>query len=67
MNSRAARQDADLAEEDHLMARRERHLIALEKSWCHKCWILLRPFEIIVGIVFFLLALLIFISLLLTK
>ncbi|CAL1530463.1 unnamed protein product [Lymnaea stagnalis] len=67
MSSRARRVDTTLAEEERLMSRRERHLVASEKSWCRKCMILLRPFEIIMGVVFFLMALLVFISLLLTN
>ncbi|CAG5116660.1 unnamed protein product [Candidula unifasciata] len=65
--SRARRHEDNLVEEDHLLARRERHLIASENSWFHKCFFLLRPFEIVLGVVFFLLALLVFISLLLTN
>jgi LMBR1 domain-containing protein 1 len=65
--SRAARRNEDLVEQGHLLARRERHLSASEKSWLRKCSVLLRPFEIVLGVVFFLLALLIFVSLLLTN
>nr|KAG5696001.1 hypothetical protein BaRGS_023380 [Batillaria attramentaria]KAG5709643.1 hypothetical protein BaRGS_001693 [Batillaria attramentaria] len=61
------KREAGLEEEDRLMARQERHLQEQERSWCQKCLMLLRPFEIVLGVVCFLLGLLIFISLLLTK
>ena len=67
MSSRAQRVDDILAAEESLITRQDRHLQAAEKSWLRKCLILLRPFEIIIGIVCFVMALLVFLSLLLTK
>lgn len=67
MSSRAQRVDDILAQEESLINRQERHLQAAEKSWCRKCWVLLRPFEIIIGVVCFVMALLVFLSLLLTN
>lgn len=68
---RMSRRDRDML--DHLedqeltMSRREHHLEVAERSWLRKCSVLLRPFQITIGIVCFLMALLIFLSLLLTK
>ncbi|GFR80356.1 LMBR1 domain containing 1 [Elysia marginata] len=67
MSSRAQRVDDILAAEESLIARQDRHLEAAERSWLRKCMILLRPFEIIVGVVCFLMALLVFLSLLMTN
>ncbi|XP_005110319.1 probable lysosomal cobalamin transporter [Aplysia californica] len=64
---RTRERDQTTAEEDSLLSRRERHLVAAEKSWLRKCRIVFRPFEIILGIIFFLVAMLVFISLLLTN
>ncbi|RUS69725.1 hypothetical protein EGW08_022511 [Elysia chlorotica] len=67
MSSRAQRVDDILAAEESLITRQERHLQVAEKSWLRKCLVLLRPFEIIIGIVCFVMALLVFLSLLLTN
>ncbi|XP_013083911.2 probable lysosomal cobalamin transporter [Biomphalaria glabrata] len=67
LSRRATRLDENLSEQERLMSRRQRHLQLSEKSWLRKCMLLLRPFEIIFGIIFFLLALLLFVSLLLTN
>ncbi|KAH9500668.1 putative lysosomal cobalamin transporter [Bulinus truncatus] len=66
-SGRADRIDENLSEQDHLMKRRQRHLQILEKSCFRKCMTFFRPLEIIFGVVFFILALLLFISLLLTN
>ncbi|XP_070534993.1 lysosomal cobalamin transport escort protein LMBD1-like isoform X2 [Ptychodera flava] len=57
----------DLQDKEKLIKRRERHLEKADKSWCTKCSILWRPFEILTGIILSLLALLILLSLLLTS
>lgn len=67
MSSRARIEDENLAEEERLIGKRARLLENSEKSWLRKCLLLLRPFEIIFGVVFFLMAVLVFVSLLLTK
>ncbi|XP_059144900.1 probable lysosomal cobalamin transporter [Physella acuta] len=67
MSSRARRVDENLAEEERLIGKRARLLENSEKSWLRKCFLLLRPFEIIFGVVFFLMAILVFVSLLLTN
>ena len=54
-------------EDDNLLSRRERHLEDAEKSWLRKFKLVLRPFEVMMGIMFFILAFLVFISLLMTK
>ncbi|XP_025109802.1 probable lysosomal cobalamin transporter [Pomacea canaliculata] len=66
-STRYQRRNAELEEQERQLARQERHLAASENSWCQKCLTLLRPFEIVLGVVCFLLALLVFISLLLTN
>ena len=66
-SARDRHRNTHLEEEERQLVRQERHLEAKEKSWCQKALVLLRPFEIVLGIVFFLIGLLVFISLLLTK
>jgi LMBR1 domain-containing protein 1 len=56
-----------LDEEERLLEREEKHLEVKEKSILRKCLLVLRPFEVVFGAVFFLVTLLIFVSLLLTK
>ncbi|KAL3867711.1 hypothetical protein ACJMK2_040577 [Sinanodonta woodiana] len=58
---------SDLEESEHLIERQERHLVAKSKSCLEKCFMFLRPFEIVFGIFFILLTFLIFLSLLLTN
>ncbi|KAK3091500.1 hypothetical protein FSP39_020283 [Pinctada imbricata] len=58
---------SDLEESEHLMARQEKHLADKESSCLRKCLTILRPFEVIFGVIFILVTLLIFISLLLTN
>ncbi|CAH1773431.1 unnamed protein product, partial [Owenia fusiformis] len=58
---------AELEETDRLMSRQEAQLESRELSCLSKCSILLRPVEILAGIVFFLIALVVFVSLLLTN
>jgi LMBR1 domain-containing protein 1 len=67
MNARDCREFDRLEDDEEVMSRRERHLEAAEKSCLNKCFIVCRPFQVIFGIVFILIAALIFISLLLTK
>lgn len=54
-------------EEERLLQREERHLEAKEKSVLQKCLLVLRPFEVVFGVLFFLVTLLVFVSLLLTN
>ena len=63
---RDAARISEMEESEALMERKERHLAAKD-TCCQKCLVVLRPFQIVFGIVFIALALLIFISLLLTK
>ncbi|XP_061181759.1 probable lysosomal cobalamin transporter [Saccostrea echinata] len=56
-----------LDEEERLLEREEKHLEAKEKSLLRKCLLILRPFEVVFGVAFFLVTLLIFVSLLLTN
>ncbi|KAL8570663.1 hypothetical protein ACOMHN_039098 [Nucella lapillus] len=64
---RDRRSDGTLEEEERQLVRQERHLEAQESSWLQKCLVLLRPFEVVLGLLFLLLGLLVFISLLLTN
>ncbi|KAK7100447.1 probable lysosomal cobalamin transporter [Littorina saxatilis] len=66
-SSRDRSRDANLEEEERQLVRRERHLEAEEKSWLRKCLVVLRPLEILFGILSLLLGVLIFISLLMTN
>ena len=66
MSNRDARRMGDLEESEALMERQERHLEARD-NLCQRCWVVLRPFAIVIGIVLILVALLVFLSLLLTK
>ena len=66
MTSRDASRISDLEESEALMERKERHLTAKD-TCCNRFLVIMRPFQIVFGICFILLALLIFISLLLTK
>ncbi|XP_048758835.1 probable lysosomal cobalamin transporter isoform X2 [Ostrea edulis] len=56
-----------LDEEERLLQREEKHLEAKERSILQKCLLVLRPFEVVFGAAFFLVTLLIFVSLLLTN
>lgn len=66
-SSRDRKRLTDLEESENLLTRQQRHLDEKDKSYLHKCSFLLRPLEVATGIVLFLMALLIFISLLLTN
>lgn len=66
MSTRDASRISDLEESEALMERKERHLEAKD-TCCQKCLVVLRPFQIVFGICFIALALLVFISLLLTN
>lgn len=67
MSARDRQKLEDLDETEHLFDRCDRHLEAEQKSWISKCLIICRPFEVVFGIVFILVDLLIFLSLLLAK
>lgn len=54
-------------EEERLLQREERHLEVKERSVLQKCLLVLRLFEVVFGVLFFLVTLLVFVSLLLTK
>ncbi|KAL5022678.1 hypothetical protein ScPMuIL_001833 [Solemya velum] len=66
-SSRDRQRLTDLEESEHLMERQDTHLSRKNTGCLEKCCFILRPFEIIIGVVFLLLALLIFLSLLLTN
>jgi LMBR1 domain-containing protein 1 len=66
MSSRDAARVSDLEESGALMERQERHLEARD-TCCQKCWLVLRPFAVVFGILLILVAILVFLSLLLTK
>ena len=66
MSSSDRRRIQELESQDVIMARRERHLVAFEHSCMRWCGMALRPLQLVFGIIFFLLAVLIFVSLLLT-
>lgn len=67
MSSRNRERVQDLEESERLMERREQHLTSKETSCLQKCLLIFRPFEVVFGVVFFLVTLLIFVSLLLTN
>ncbi|XP_060082388.1 probable lysosomal cobalamin transporter [Ylistrum balloti] len=67
MSSRRRNDLSNMEESERLMERREKHLVANETSILQRCLVVLRPFEVIFGILFFLVTLLIFVSLLLTN
>lgn len=66
MSSRDAARVSDLEESGALMERQERHLEARD-TCCQKCWLVLRPFAVVFGILLILVAILVFLSLLLTN
>lgn len=66
VSSRDASRIADLEESEALMERQERHLAAKDNCY-QRCLVIFRPFQIVLGICLILLALLVFISLLLTN
>lgn len=57
---------ARLEGEGKLLIRRERHLQAANLGWLNKCLKCCRPFEVVFGVVFLLLGVLIIVSLFLT-
>ncbi|XP_041357046.1 probable lysosomal cobalamin transporter [Gigantopelta aegis] len=67
LSGRNEQQFSDIDENNHLMERQERLLQKKERSCLQKCLLVLRPFEMLFGFLFLLIALLIFISLLLTN
>ena len=67
MGTRDRRRVESLEAQERMMSRRSRHLVNTEQSWIAKCAVILRPFQVIFGVVFLLLAMLVFLSLLLTK
>lgn len=67
MSSRDRERLEDLEEEEKVINRRISHLEAMKKSCLARCTRLFRPCQIIFGILYFLLALLVFIALLMTK
>ncbi|EDO47438.1 predicted protein [Nematostella vectensis] len=66
MSSRDRRRLSELEKEEHALATRERRLEAAQLGWLNKCLKLLRPFEMVFGAFFLLVALLIFVSLFIT-
>ncbi|XP_021342280.1 probable lysosomal cobalamin transporter [Mizuhopecten yessoensis] len=67
MSSRRRNDLSNLEESDRLMERKEKHLATNEGSILQRCLVVLRPFEVVFGVFFFLITLLIFVSLLLTN
>ncbi|XP_020623548.1 probable lysosomal cobalamin transporter [Orbicella faveolata] len=66
MTGRDRRTLARLEGEEKLLIRRERHLQAANLGWLNKCLKCCRPFEVVFGVLFLLLGLLIIVSLFLT-
>lgn len=66
VSRRDASRIANLEESEALMERQERHLEAHD-TCCQKCWLIFRPFAVVIGILLILLAILVFLSLLLTN
>ena len=67
MAKRDCRSKEYLEAQDRLLKKREKQLQRVSKGWlekCRKCW---RPFTVVIGIVLFLLAVLVFLSLLLSN
>jgi len=67
LTSRDRQQLEELEERDRFLARREQHLDDAQRSCLTKCLLVLRPLQIFFGIMFFLMELIIFLSLLLTN
>lgn len=67
MSSRDRTRIAELEENRRFVERQERHLAEEQNSCLRKCLLVFRPFEIFIGCFFLLIALLIFLSLLLTN
>ena len=57
----------ELEERERYLAQREHHLEAAERSCIGKCLVVCRPFQIFFGILFLIMEMLVFVSLLLTK
>ena len=66
MSSRDATRVNELEKSEALIDRQDHHLEARD-TLCQRCCIVLRPFAIVFGIVLILVALLVFLSLLLSK
>lgn len=66
MSGRDRRLLTQLEGEERTLIRRERHLQAANLSWLNKCLKCCRPFEMVFGIFYLLLGVLIFVSLFLT-
>lgn len=66
MTGRDRRALERLEGEEKLLIRRERHLQAANLGWLNKCLKCCRPFEVVFGVIFLLLGLLIIVSLFLT-
>lgn len=67
MTKKDRRSKEYLETQNRILRRRERKLRAVSKSWMQKCQKFLRPLSIAIGIVLFLMALLVFLSLLLNN
>lgn len=67
MSRRDRRRLEDMEEKVEVMSRREGFLQATEKSLLYRCRMVFRPFQIVFGVFFILITLLIFLSLLLTN
>ncbi|XP_013783878.1 probable lysosomal cobalamin transporter isoform X1 [Limulus polyphemus] len=67
LSSREQSDLAELQENEHLLSRRERHLKNLRESLTYKCRCIIRPFQMVIGILGALLGFLLWISLLLSN
>ncbi|XP_022093239.1 probable lysosomal cobalamin transporter [Acanthaster planci] len=57
----------DLKDEEELIQRKERHLVAIQQKLCYRCTWVWRPLQVIIGIVLILVAILVFGSLLISS
>jgi LMBR1 domain-containing protein 1 len=67
MPAREKRRLAELEQQDAALSRNEESIIIVRESFCFKCRYIYRPVQIIFGICLLLIAILIFISLLLSN
>lgn len=66
MSSRVRSRLTKMEDEERLLSHRQKRLSSAESRWCKNCFVLCRPLQILLGLVFFLLALLIAVSLVIT-
>ena len=56
-----------LEDKEKLLGRRQGRLAYAESKCCSNCFVICRPFQILFGVIFFLLAMLIAVSLVITR